>query len=769
MAWIQFCLIAFLLPWVWQTLTSGSGMDGCRQNGQFFCPTAQKCIDKSLVCNGNNDCYYFEDERPPACDMDACRRNGHFFCNDSRQCILKSWVCDGYEDCKQGEDEAPPACDLDVCRQQDRYFCNDSRRCISKSRVCDGDEDCKQGEDEDPSACDLDVCRQQDRYFCNDSRRCISKSRVCNGRKNCDQYEDEDPSACAFKHCKSNWSFSEGCLGRCKSGYIGKYCQNCKERCLNGICNASSGICNDCLSGYYSKFCEKTCSKECLNGLCNRSSGICKDCTRTYLENCSLECGKGCLENDGFPQCDRQSGKCSHGCYPYQYGNYCNKTCRHCKTNSFNDSCDINGVCLFGCEKGYWDKNCNTKCNAKCQGDEHGNRCNSSTGECINGCTPGWSGRYCYCKVSLGLSSTDKENVNSLNAILIVVPAVATVVVIVVVVVGIICYLRARKRFNRQLNERMEPRRVLPVHIPPARQPSRSRRRASSYVYDEVNEETMEHYHYICEQNAPDHYDKIKDRKPCICPHCVRERVIPFLNRISSGSSSTTFVEPYAVGGGSISSRSYVSNSEINPRRSAPKYDHDGGIVPTKELTDDSNSKQSITKSDGKNELDSTDDSKPWRSVTRSDGALDHVGKTDNADGFNPGPCVAKSDSNIELVCTPGYLDLEALYQKAKAEDRRKLAAKYLDYGEDVFGEIGQFRAIEREECELPNNEIELQSMGQNIESSLSISGSELIEESCCSNNTDSILKQQPDEATRTQTNTERSNSDEIKQTDSVL
>ncbi|XP_052810267.1 uncharacterized protein LOC128236079 isoform X5 [Mya arenaria] len=610
MAWIQFCLIAFLLPWVWQTLTSGSGMDGCRQNGQFscptstkcidkslvcngnndcyfsederppacgmdgcrqngqfFCPTAQKCIDKSLVCNGNNDCYYFEDERPPACDMDACRRNGHFFCNDSRQCILKSWVCDGYEDCKQGEDEAPPACDLDVCRQQDRYFCNDSRRCISKSRVCDGDEDCKQGEDEDPSACDLDVCRQQDRYFCNDSRRCISKSRVCNGRKNCDQYEDEDPSAC----------------------------------------------------------------------------------------------------------------------------------------------------------------------------------------------------------VSLGLSSTDKENVNSLNAILIVVPAVATVVVIVVVVVGIICYLRARKRFNRQLNERMEPRRVLPVHIPPARQPSRSRRRASSYVYDEVNEETMEHYHYICEQNAPDHYDKIKDRKPCICPHCVRERVIPFLNRISSGSSSTTFVEPYAVGGGSISSRSYVSNSEINPRRSAPKYDHDGGIVPTKELTDDSNSKQSITKSDGKNELDSTDDSKPWRSVTRSDGALDHVGKTDNADGFNPGPCVAKSDSNIELVCTPGYLDLEALYQKAKAEDRRKLAAKYLDYGEDVFGEIGQFRAIEREECELPNNEIELQSMGQNIESSLSISGSELIEESCCSNNTDSILKQQPDEATRTQTNTERSNSDEIKQTDSVL
>ncbi|WAQ94265.1 hypothetical protein MAR_006736, partial [Mya arenaria] len=538
------------------------------------------------------------------------------------------------------------------------------------------------------------------------------------------------------KQCKSNWFFSEGCLGGCFPGYFGKYC-------------------------------EKNCSKECLNGTCNSISGICKDCTRTYLDNCSLECGKGCLKKDGFPLCDRQSGKCLHGCYPYHYGNYCNKTCIHCKTNYFNDVCDVNGACLLGCENDYWGKTCNTKCSANCQGDEHGNRCNSSTGECLNGCTTGWSGRFCL--VSVDVSSTDKENVNSMNATLIVVPGVATVVVIVVVVVGIICYLRARKRFNRQLNERMEPRRVFPVHIPPAQQPSRSRRRASSYVYDEVNEETMEHYHYICEQNAPDHYDKIKDRKPCICPHCVRERVIPFLNRVSSGSSSTTFVEPYAVGGGSISSRSYVSNSEINPRRSATKYDHDGGIVPTKEFTDDSNSQQSITKSDGKNELDSTDDSKPRRSVTRSDGALDHVGKTDNADGFNPGPCVAKSDSNIELVCTPGYLDLEALYQKAKAEDRRKLAAKYLDYGEDVFGELGQFQAIERKECELSNNEIELQSMGQNIESSQSISRSELIEESCCSNNTDSIVKQQPDDSKfDDQTNTERSNSDEIKQTDSL-
>ncbi|WAQ93854.1 TENX-like protein [Mya arenaria] len=647
----------------------------------------------------------------------------------------------------------------------------------------------------------VDECFRRDRALCPNDK-CISTSWLCDGARNCPFGEDELDWTCGLKHqCESNRSMRHGCLGECKPGYFGKYCEmNCLKKCLNGICDKSSGICNECasgytgdycnkpcskeclngicdksngicnecVSGYTGEYCNKTCSKECLNGRCNISSGLCNNCTRTYLESCSQECGEGCREINGFPQCDRQSGKCFNGCKFYHYGFYCNNTCKNCKRNSSTSPCDNNGVCQFGCENDYWDKKCNSKCSVNCQGDDNGKRCNSSTGECKNGCTRGWSGKFCG-------ESTDKENVNSLKTTFIVIPVIATVVV---VVVGIICCFWARKRFNRQLNERIEPRRVFRA---PRQQPSRSRRRQSSALYADINEETMDHYHYICKQNLPDHYDKIKDRKPCICPPCVRERVDPILNRISSGSSSTTFVEPYATGGGSLrrsSIHSYISNRELNPRRSVTTNERVSGILPTKELTDDSYSRRSIIKFDGKNGLDSTVECKPRRSVSYSDGDLGRVGKTDNTNEVKPRPCGSKSKSSIELVCTHEYLDLEELYQKAKAEDKRKLAAKYFDEGEEVFGEIGQFQAnyihaIEREECEELNIELDHLNLGQNVESSVEIGQSEQIEESCFANDKDFSVEQQPaqsqnDENLDDPKDTDR-RSDEIKQTDTLF
>ncbi|WAR20366.1 SREC-like protein [Mya arenaria] len=585
----------------------------------------------------------------------------------------------------------------------------------------------------------VDECFRRDRTLCFDSL-CIPTSSLCDGKFNCPSREDELSIFCNLKYnCESKRSISNGCLGECKPGQFGISCQKtCLETCSNGSCDKSSGLCNMCASGYHGKYCQKTCSDECLNGICNKSSGICKNCTQTYLENCSQECGKGCRERNGFPQCDRQSGKCMNGCKVYHYGNYCNNTCKNCKLDFSSSPCDINGVCQFGCENDYWDKACNTKCSANCQVDEHGKRCNSSTGECINGCTRGWS------------DSTDKENVS-----VIVIPVIATVVV---VIVGIICYLWGRKRFNRQQNERIEPRREFRVGVAPRQRPSGSRRRQSSTLYADINEETMEHNHYICEQNPPDHYDKIKDRKPCICPQCVRERVDPILQRISSGSSSTTFVEPYATCGWGIERRSsihsYISNSELNTRRNVPTNDSDSGIVPTKELTDDR---------------------MPGRSTSHSAGDLAHVCKTDYTNGVNTRPCVAKSKSCIELVCTHEYLDLEELYQTAKAEDKRKLAAKYFDEGEDVFGVIGQFQAKYIHDTEKEESEVLNQNIGQNIESSLVIGRSEQIEESCCANDKDFIVEQQP---AQSQNDTKMDDPkdtdgmediDEIKQTDSLV
>ncbi|WAQ93954.1 TENX-like protein [Mya arenaria] len=571
MAWIQICIIALLLAGILQTMASDSDMDECHRLDKFICNVSRQCIPKVLVCNGYQECTENEDESPPTCTKEVCRRNERFFCDVSRMCIDELFVCTGYKDCTS------------ALKRQCESNWSISEGCLGRCKPGYFGKNCEK------------TCSKQ----CLNGA-CNSSNGIC---KDCNpgyfgKYCQTCSEKCLNKICNS----SSGICKDCSSGYFGKYCEkNCSNNCLNGICNRSNGICTDCKAGYFGKFCEKTCSKECLNGTCIRENGICEYCTRTYLESCSIECGQGCKEKDGFPQCDRQSGNCLNGCVLNYYGNYCNESCNNCKRNSSVVLCDNNGVCLYGCKNEYWDERCSSKCSANCKGDEQGNQCNSSTGECMNGCKPGWSGNLCG--------------------------------------------------------------------------------------------ETMENYHYICEQNPPDHYDKVNDRPPCICSHCVRERVQPMLNRAPSCFS---VVKPYATGGGDIrrtsSIHSYISNRELNTRRSITEYGSESGIVSTKEITDDSNSRRSITNSGGKDELDSAGKTKPRLGVTHSDSDLERVDKKNKTKGDTPRRCVAKSKSSIELVSTNDYLDLEALYQTAKEEDRRKLAAKYFDEGEEMFVNVAHVR-----------------------------------------------------------------------------
>ncbi|WAQ94290.1 LRP2-like protein [Mya arenaria] len=298
----------------------------------------------------------------------------------------------------------------------------------------------------------------------------------------------------------------------------------------------------------------------------------------------------------------------------------------------------------------------------------------------------------------------------------------------------------ACSKYNRQLNERIEPRRVFPVVVRRGQQPYRYRRRQSSSVYADINEETMEHYHYICEHNSPDHYDKVKDRQPCICSQCVEERVRPMADNISSGSS-TIFVQPYATGGGSISSHSYVSNSAIHPRRIVTHYDSDSGLVRTKYCMDKSIFRRSVTRFED-DEFYSTGERKSSRRFTKSESDMYRICEKDNTKGINPRCMVAKHNRCIELVGTLDYMDIEALYQKTKSEDKRKLAAKYLDEGEEIFGFVGQIerehiQANEVKECELLNNEIDNRNQGEHKESSSIKSQTELVEENFCADHSD--------------------------------
>ncbi|XP_052810608.1 multiple epidermal growth factor-like domains protein 10 [Mya arenaria] len=548
-------------------------IDICNQTDRLICTESMRCIGKNRVCDGYRNCLYGDDESASACSLkqkceskwslsEGCFsrcKPGYFgkFCETtcSENCLngicnIHSGIC---KDCTSGNfgEYCEKTCSLGcldgICNISSG-FCNDctpghfgkysektcSKECLNgfcncSSGIC---KECTPGhygkfcDKACPEKCSKGICNIQSGICKNCTVGNYGKycENICslgclNGICNISSGICNDCTPGYFgKYCEKTCSI--GCLNRicnissglcneCTPGYFGKFCEKtCSIGCLNAICNISGGFCNDCTPGYYGKYCEKTCSEECLNGLCHRSSGRCKDCTRTYLENCSLECGQGCRKSDGFPQCDRQNGTCLHGCY-VNYGRYCNETCRNCKRNSSNELCNANGVCLFGCENEYWDKKCNSKCSANCRGDEHGNRCNSSNGECINGCSRGWSGLFCVDASSLRITtieSTNKENVNSFTTTLIVISAIST---LVFVFVGISFYSWARKRFNRLLNESLEQRRVFSGCVPPEPQLSGSQTRQSTSLYADINEENMEHHHNIYELNSADRYDEI--------------------------------------------------------------------------------------------------------------------------------------------------------------------------------------------------------------------------------------------------------------------
>ncbi|XP_063398995.1 platelet endothelial aggregation receptor 1-like [Mytilus trossulus] len=89
------------------------------------------------------------------------------------------------------------------------------------------------------------------------------------------------------------------------------------------------------------------------------------------------------------------------GCPPTHYGALCNTTC----PQNCNGPCDLDvGDCIYGCTNGWTGDRCDQDCNdgfygkdclESCSGTCLNKKCDHVTGECIGGCYDGWQGFNC--------------------------------------------------------------------------------------------------------------------------------------------------------------------------------------------------------------------------------------------------------------------------------------------------------------------------------------------------------------------------------------
>lgn len=92
--------------------------------------------------------------------MKLCRDDSYFKCRSGDRCIAKSLICDGVADCPDASDESDTMCEetptLAIVRKPcdpDKEFECEAKICIPKKLVCDGTNHCFDGSDENPEIC----------------------------------------------------------------------------------------------------------------------------------------------------------------------------------------------------------------------------------------------------------------------------------------------------------------------------------------------------------------------------------------------------------------------------------------------------------------------------------------------------------------------------------------------------------------------------------------------------------------------------------------
>uniref|UniRef100_A0A665VJH0 Suppressor of tumorigenicity 14 protein homolog n=1 Tax=Echeneis naucrates TaxID=173247 RepID=A0A665VJH0_ECHNA len=151
--------------------------------GRFQC-TNNLCINKTLQCDGWNDCGDSSDEDNCTCNASQMKcRNG--------RCKPKFWRCNGLDDCGDNTDE-------ENCR---KFSCRNGR-CISGKLECNGKDECGDGSDE--SKCEKCKRKNEFTFHCKNGH-CISKlNPECDGEEDCDDGSDEADCKCGARPYRSS-------------------------------------------------------------------------------------------------------------------------------------------------------------------------------------------------------------------------------------------------------------------------------------------------------------------------------------------------------------------------------------------------------------------------------------------------------------------------------------------------------------------------------------------------------------------------------------
>ncbi|CAG2229402.1 unnamed protein product [Mytilus edulis] len=194
-------------------------------------------------------------------------------------------------------------------------------------------------------------------------------------------------------------------INGCQKSFWGSDCQNnCAENCRQQNCFPGNG---SCVWG-----CNPT---NCLNDLCDKDTAVCTiGCkerrTGTYCNQYNIASYSLVSQypSGGQPANRAKDGNkttCSKtqgtSVVPLHYGYLCNTTCPpNCK-----GPCEIDvGDCLLGCTNGWTGNRCDTECHLgfygnaclePCSANCSNPKCNHVTGECIGGCKDGWQGFNC--------------------------------------------------------------------------------------------------------------------------------------------------------------------------------------------------------------------------------------------------------------------------------------------------------------------------------------------------------------------------------------